>query len=490
MKKRWIPLLLTLLMAVSLFGMTACQSEEPAVSGSSMPGESSTDSTNDVQVTEPSAGSTQAAESGSSTQENSGSPAPTTKRTESTGKTTSKPVIDKDDAEEIIKELDLKGATIKILSHLDANGNDARELKTRFKEYCNGNLVFVTQPYEQLGEKLSTMIMSNDSPDIYSLRNWDFPALMYKDVFQELDSKIDFSSKEWAGDMPKYDQYLWQGKHYVIGGASPSYYVWYNKSLMEEYGIDKDPGELAKEGNWTWDTFLQLARDMTDAASEQYGFVDNGGGIMYAFMSGLNVDLIKLTDSGIESNVKSPEVARAINFYGDLFNQYKVTYQSKNAVQDFANRKAAMLYDGHWIAQNDPIKSMHDSGEISFTHIPKVPGSDDYIYPGSVGGYAIPKGAKNIEGAVAFLTMGQVSKAYEEEENARWQKANNLTDAEMAIVLEARDCVNLPTYSYGINEASQAFWDALNNLRGGSSWSSLTAALEPKVLKAIDDLSK
>lgn len=490
MKKRWIPLLLTLLMAVSLFGMTACQSKEE-VSSSSVPGESSVESTsNEQQATESSVSSTQAAEPGSSTQGNSGGPAPTTTKAGSTGNMTTKPVIDKNEAEELIKKLDLKGATIKILSHLDPNGNDARDLKSRFKKYCNGNLVFITQPYEQLGEKLNTMIMSNDSPDIYSLRNWDFPALMYKDVFRELDSKIDFSAKEWIGDKPKYDQYLWQGKHYVIGGASPSYYVWYNKSLMEDYGIEKDPGELEKEGKWNWDTFLQLARDMTDAASEQYGFLDNGGGIMYAFMSGLNVDLIKLTSSGIESNVKSPEVARAINFYGDLFNRYKVTYQSKNAVQDFANRKAAMLYDGHWIAQNDPIKSMHDSGEISFTHIPKVPGSADYIYPGSVGGYAIPKGAKNIDGAVAFLTMGQVSQAYEDEENARWQKANNLTNAEMAIVLKARDCVNLPTYSYGINAASQAFWAALDNLRGGSSWSSLTAALEPKVVKAIDDLSK
>ncbi len=482
MKKRFVSLMLSVLMFVSLIGMTACTKKEKSPSSSNM---ESSAIDGETEVSSDDGESEVSSESGTSITDTGEKPT-----VSKPGSTSSAKPISKDDAEEIIKKLDLNGATIRVLTHLDANGKDAREMKRRFKSYCNGNLIFITQPYEQLGEKLNTMILSNDSPDIYGVRNWDFPAMMYKDVFLELDDKIDFSAKEWVDDMPKYDQYLWQGKHYIIGTVSPMYYVWYNKRMMEEYGIEKNPGQLAKEGKWNWDTFLQIAKEMTDATTNQYGFLDNGGGILYAFMSGLNVDLIKLTDRGMESNVKSPEMARAMNFYGDLFNKHKVCHVSKNAVQDFANRKAAMLYDGHWIAQNDPIKSMHDSGEISFTHIPKVPGSSSYIYPGNVGGYAIPKGAKNIKGAAAFLTMGQVSKAYEEEENAKWQQANNLTNAEMSTVLEARKCVNMPIYSYGVNEASTAFWSALDNLRGGSSWSSLTAALDPKVNKAIDDMSK
>ncbi|MHB1453072.1 MAG: extracellular solute-binding protein [Saccharofermentanales bacterium] len=404
--------------------------------------------------------------------------------------TVSKEPITVSQAEEEIKKLDLKGAAITLLSHWDPNGADARLLKSRFKEYCNGNLLFVNAPYEKLGEKLSSMIMGGDSPDIYSVRNWDFPALMYKDVFQELDSKIDFNSSLWVGDKPKYDQYLWKGKHYIIGGAGPAYFIWYNKRLMEEYGIEKDPGQLVKENKWDWNTFLEIAKEMTDPEEGIYGFSDGGGSIIYALMSGLGEDIIKFTANGIESNVKSPNVAKAHQFYSDLYNKHKVVNPSPNGIQDFVNRKSAMLYGGSWESQQDPIKKMHDTGEVTFTHIPKAVGASSYIYPGSVGGYAIPKGAKNLKGAVAFLTMGQVSQAYEEAERIKYHANANHNAQEIIIVDQANELANLPTYSYGINAASTAYWSTLDSLRTGGNWSTLSEQLDPVVNKAIADLLK
>lgn len=107
-----------------------------------------------------------------------------------------------------------------------------------------------------------------------------------------------------------------------------------------------------------------------------------------------------------------------------------------------------------------------------------------------MGGYAIPKGAKNVKGAVAFLTMGQVSQAYAEEERAAWHKNANRTPEEIIIVDQAGELANLPTYSYGINAASTAYWQVLDSLRNGGNWSTLSEQLEPKVNQAIADLMK
>ncbi|MHB1453063.1 MAG: extracellular solute-binding protein [Saccharofermentanales bacterium] len=406
----------------------------------------------------------------------------------SSAATVSKAPITVSQAEAEIKKLDLKGASITMLVHWDPNGSDARLLKSRFKEYCNGNLLMVNAPYEKLGEKLSSMIMGGDSPDVYMVRNWDFPALMYKDVFQELDSKIDFNADIWVGDKPQYDQYLWKGKHYIIGGAGPTTYIWYNKRMMEEYGIEKDPGDLVKENRWDWNSFLEIAKEMTDPEEGIYGLSDSG--MIYALMSGLGEELIKFTANGIESNVKSVKVAQAHQFYSDMYIKHKVVNPSPNNVQEFANRKSAMYYGGHWEAMQDPIKKMHDSGEVTFTHIPKAPGAKSYIYPGSVGGYAIPKGAKNVQGAVAFLTMGQVSQAYEAEERAKWHKNSNHNAQEIIVVDQSYEFANLPIYSFGINAASTAYWSILNELRGGGTWSTLSEKLDPLVDKAIADLRK
>ncbi|MDD2394082.1 MAG: extracellular solute-binding protein [Eubacteriales bacterium] len=392
------------------------------------------------------------------------------------------------EAEEEIKKLDLKGASITYLVHWDPNGNDARLLKTRFKTYCNGNIVFINAPYEKLGEKLSSMIMGGDSPDIYAVRSWDFPALMYKDVFQELDSKIDFESSIWIGDKSQYDQFLWKGKHYLVGGSGPTTYIWYNKRLMDEYGIEKNPGDLVKENKWDWNSFLDIAREMTDPEEGIYGLSDSG--MIYAFMSGLGEELIKFTQHGIESNVKSANIATAHQFYSDLYIKHKVINPSPNHVQEFANSKSAMYYGGHWEAAQDPIKKMHDSGDVTFTHIPKAPGASTYMYPGSVGGHAIPKGAKNIQGAVAFLTMGQVSKAYADEERAKWHETSNHNAQEIIIIDESYELTSYPIYSFGINAASSAYWSILDELRGGANWSTLSEKLDPLIEKAIADLQK
>ncbi|MDD4327239.1 MAG: extracellular solute-binding protein [Eubacteriales bacterium] len=487
-KRKVLVLMLTGIIMIAML-ITACD-QEPAVTsgiGSALESSGQQDETSSSVISGDESGISSSVIEGS---EDGQSEVLSDPATESSSVYVSKEPITVSEAEEEIKKLDLKGASITMLAHWDPNGADARLVKTRFKNYCNGNIIFVNAPYEKLGEKLSSMIMGGDSPDIYAVRNWDFPALMYKDVFQELDDKIDFNSSIWVGDKPKYDQYLWKGKHYIIGGASPAYFIWYNKRLMEEYGVDKNPGQLAKENKWDWDAFLEIAKEMTDPEENLYGFSDGGGSLIYALMSGLGEDIIKFTDQGIESNVKSANVAKAHQFYSDLYNKHKVVNTSPNSLQDFANRKSAMLYGGNWEAQQDPIKTMHDAGEVTFTHIPKAPGASGYIYPGSVGGYAIPKGAKNVKGAVAFLTMGQVSQAYAEEERAAWHKNANRTPEEIIIVDQAGELANLPTYSYGINAASTAYWQVLDSLRNGGNWSTLSEQLEPKVNQAIADLMK
>ncbi len=79
----------------------------------------------------------------------------------------------------------------------------------------------------------------------------------------------------------------YQGKKYTFGpatyGIDTDYtfgvvLMYYNKDMIEEAGLP-DPYELYKEGDWTYDTFTELARELTtdttgDGQIDQYGFED------------------------------------------------------------------------------------------------------------------------------------------------------------------------------------------------------------------------
>ncbi|MDD2394008.1 MAG: hypothetical protein PHV88_08125, partial [Eubacteriales bacterium] len=166
-KRKVLVLMLTGIIMIAML-ITACD-QEPAVTsgiGSALESSGQQDETSSSVISGDESGISSSVIEGS---EDGQSEVLSDPATESSSVYVSKEPITVSEAEEEIKKLDLKGASITMLVHWDPNGADARLLKTRFKNYCNGNIIFVNAPYEKLGEKLSSMIMGGDSPDIYAV---------------------------------------------------------------------------------------------------------------------------------------------------------------------------------------------------------------------------------------------------------------------------------------------------------------------------------
>ena len=382
------------------------------------------------------------------------------------------------------EDMQLNGVKMKLATFWDAASEDSKNLASKFKKYCNGKIEFVTLVYNDAPRKLAAMVLSGDSPDIYHLRPLDYPMIMYMDVFQPLDGKINFSDPVFKDDIYGWNNYKWDGKYYILGGAGVSNMFWYNRQLLKQYGITKDPIQLVKENKWDWNAMLDIAKKTTDTQSGMYGFGDATGTLVNQLIAGYGEDIVKIEKAEIKNNLGSANVSKAVNFYGELYSKFKVmSTQGETARNLFSSGRLAMLYDGHWIAGIEPFKTMNQNGDIVFTHFPKAPGTNEYRYAGEIGGYAVPKGAKQIKAACAFLTMGSYV-GNPKQDQADWHKTACHTAEEAKFIDQAFLSKNVLTVSYGI-DALGAFGLAMGKVTTGTPWSTLVQETSPKIDAAL-----
>ena len=117
--------------------------------------------------------------------------------------------------------------------------------------------------------------------------------------------------------------------------------MFYNTALFQRAG-KKTPTEYYKEGNWTWDTFRSLAKQMTDAQNGIYGFATD---LDYFFPLSVGEDVIKFKNGKAELNlVNNQKYIAAHNFFTDMINKDKSAYPTHwQANEQFTSGKCAMV---------------------------------------------------------------------------------------------------------------------------------------------------
>lgn len=121
-------------------------------------------------------------------------------------------------------------------------------------------------------EKLKTEIAAGNEPDIYWIgaveladfvatgKVLDLKPYIDKDGSFTLDSFVQQPIAELNRD----------GKVYGLPRDISTMVVYYNADLFKAAGLPT-PQELAAQGRWNWESFLDTARKLTDPARQQYG---------------------------------------------------------------------------------------------------------------------------------------------------------------------------------------------------------------------------
>ncbi|MHB1454532.1 MAG: ABC transporter substrate-binding protein [Saccharofermentanales bacterium] len=256
--------------------------------------------------------------------------------------------------------------------------------------------------------KIMAMIGAGTPPDIIMVdqRGW-MPRLAVLNVLEPVDDYVD-KTEMMDYEQRLYDSFTWKGKHFAayVAGAW-GYALWYNKTMFVNNGL-KTPREYWDEGNWNWDTFLEVAQELTqdtdkDGKTDQWGYANWG---VEVFPAANNAYMTKTNDDGTVDVVwDSKEFVASAQFEADLINKYKVWSPELGFhVQNFKAGKVAMS-----AGANDFVvsfcKDMKD--EVDNAPFPLGPDQDpdDIKYVGYSLFMGLGKGSKNLDGARAFLAV-------------------------------------------------------------------------------------
>lgn len=180
--------------------------------------------------------------------------------------------------------------------------------------------------------------------------------------------------------------------------------IFYNVSMFEEAGILPPPGNWTSE-NWSWDDFLETAKQLTDADAQRWGalvYHETAAEQTWAVNNGVETGIY--SEDGTEFTLASPEGIEAMQWLADLTCQHGVQppwsmlQQDQAANQLFASGRVGMMFSTlgftNYLRQN----------VTDFTwDVAPVPAKVDQKQEGSLIIFCVPKDASNPEAAWQLL---------------------------------------------------------------------------------------
>ena len=395
-------------------------------------------------------------------------------------------IVDKDGEPYVTPTYNMRDETVTFLSHWYPE--DMVYVLSYMEKYGGPQVKCLTYSYGDCGMKLQAMVLAGTSPDVYKLRIGDLTTLLFNNLWSDVTNDFDWSNRNWR-DLDYFMKYVTlNGKILAAPEVNANYMIWFNKNLFAEYGLE-NPLELWEKGEWTKDNFDTICRKLTikeggNTAIYGFGFDHRW---FYDVFAMYDTNFAKFDGNTYSSNMDDPKIADAFAYITQMNSVEKLWCSMDKANAYFASGKLAMLYYGNWLAGSDPFRSMNFDGKIDFVPVPENtatglgPRQDYYVE-----GHAIPIGAKNREGAKAFIEIFNFYKQSQELDLETTKKDLELAGLTVDQFFRYRSCryYKNPYTALILCDADPAFMRALN----GDSWYEIREELEPKQQLVIDSL--
>lgn len=407
------------------------------------------------------------------------------------------------------------------------DGSSSEQYKIFTSETYGGEIEYVScSSGSAYFDKLGTMIASDTSPDIVRYEWLSYPMGMGKNMYESVDGLIDIETPLWEDMSDVIEDFVYQGKHYYLPyRISPNFAINYNRKVVIDAGL-KDPYDLYMENNWTWDTFRELMIQWCNLSDENIGYCGTGG---MSFIATTGTPLIDVkADGTISNNAQDANVTRAMEFLSGLYRD-GLTYQKELgdwvSPELWATNSDRILFLGmgpEWTYSAASGTIQNPSGvendicgvpsDFAFVPFPRDPSSDTYSVAYDTFGYMIPKGAKNIKGAVDWIQLNRVYQTDEGLAATAREDAINPTPVyytagkyegqqKWALVWDERvydvwqDMMDTSKFDfvfddcYGFSSDLTTLADTLLNtpLFEGASWSQISAENAPLIEAIIDE---
>ncbi len=297
--------------------------------------------------------------------------------------------------------------------------------------FCNVMITTYADRYVDLAKRVT----SDDSPDVFPFEICYYPYGVYQNLFQDVDDLFDFTTDDWADYKDVIDMFQWKGKNYCpIIELNPNSLLWYRKSVVEESGLD-DPWELFEKGEWTWDVFMEMCREFTDADNEMYAI--DGYHIAENLVCTTGTPFVSLENGELKSNLYDANIEKAMDlvvkfddsqeglkYPKEVLNNWSPNYKQWMNGKTLFFEDGTWRYEEHWQKFKKAMK--WDDEEINFVPFPQMDGSDEYYHCMKQDAFMFVAGSKNPEGYKAWVYANLVTiKDPDVKEAARQQSIDN-----------------------------------------------------------------
>ena len=333
--------------------------------------------------------------------------------------------------------------TVKFLGYYDIRSDQKGDQQCMIfeGEQYGGTIEYIsTSSGSAYYDKLATLIAADDSPDLMTFEPLAFPYGVSKNMFEALDEHINIEDALWADMKPMIDEYAYNNKHYYVPHRIVTRYsLNYNRKTVEEAGL-QDPYELYLAGEWTWDTWRQMMIDFCNQDEENIGLYATST-MLECFINTTGTAIIDVApDGAITNNLSNPDITRAIEYLAEM-GRSGLLYPEGHPHGDWVSPQVwatcsdkllflSMEPEWTYIAATEEIQNpsgvendiFGTVSDFAFVPYPRDPQADAYYMCSNTFGYMIPKGAKNIQGAVEFIYCNRL---YETDQNIIDQVKND-----------------------------------------------------------------
>lgn len=418
-------------------------------------------------------------------------PAPTT--------STTKPVNIQTDPSLQPKEIQLTDKTIRIIGIDQEQFHEDESTGKFLKEHYGAKIEQIVTNVGEWFTKLQSMQMAGDPADLVSGTSGGFPDILPQNVVQPVDEIIDIDHPVMQHLKGSYEKYGYKGKHYLVPWLeTPTDFVFYNAKTIRDAGLE-DPYALSLKGEWTWDTYKEYATELrvkSGNTTSVWGLSLIDHHQAYLVDSTGKATVVLDANGNFVSNLRDPDIKRAVNFLNDIVNVSKVA---------FVTDATSLLDDGKCVMQqapyffNESYPKLRKSKNFGMAPMPRDPQNQNYYQSGNTLGYFVSKGKNvNTAGIEAFIQSAVIteklktlpnSQEYKDNIAAQKEKYPQYTEEEIRAQSDQYQAMwDLPKFYSPINYVvpQKLYWEVV---RDKKPYDTVVEALEPELNGKIKDLN-
>jgi multiple sugar transport system substrate-binding protein len=379
--------------------------------------------------------------------------------------------VDVEDTDVIADIPDDAEKTIKWMGTYDLNpdeskGEDKSVEMTLFNNK-GGTVEYIQVSDSEKFDKLASAVMSKqDIPDIFKYEWMAFPAQVLKNMYQPVDDIVDFDDPLWADVKDTAEMFSLNGKHYVAPiSFTVGTVMMYDYNVVSANGLD-DPYEEYLNGNWNWDTWVDIMTEFCENApadTERYGI---NGWFQTQIIQQTGKTMVNYEDGKFVSNLNDPDIERAENLLYDIGKKgYVITDWLGNAKMALKDGNILFYCMGTWAMTGNNGPSEGDDWRI--VPVPSDPNSTESYMTADMTAYMWVKYSTANEAVKTWYEccrLANTDEQYIENGKEKFLNANpNWTEEMYDVYAAASDnATNQMVFDYGYGISSKLSDDNSN----------------------------